>query len=791
MDNLEDKTKRNTNSAGESHQSRPDPIMQERDDSIKPHEEIQPVEIVPSARKAVSAVNGALLPDQFIGMGAPTQAISSGSDIIESMFRFKWMIVAIFVLVAAPAIVVIWTQIVPEYQAKAEVRVRPITPYLVFRTEDSGVIPLYDSFVNTQVSIMRSLSVLQRVLDQQEVQETQWYKNPRKLFMQRLLGNRSASPMERLRDGLSVRPRRRTEIIDVTFMSASAKEAKLIVDTVLDQYIRYIEDKSDETKDKLYRQLVDQYKSLENEILGREKICAELRGSLGTGAPQELISGRRVRLDATQAHLSELRQSIALLEWEMKQSVTDDSNDVPDARTARVERQPKYYMDSEWRKLDVDVRTIRHRIDNSYLTHNHPDMIRVTNDLKFAEGLLRLREMQLDEQWRDQQISAAGEPIVMSSASSPGYEQGLGILEHQATRKKQEEKLLLADFEKQQVEFEELFESAQLLDKENSVLQHKRELFDAVRQRLDQKNMERNTPGSIEVLMRAFVPSLPSNDRRIAFTAMALVLGLGMGGGAAFLRASKNQTIYAAKDMPPPMQVPFLGHIPVVYTRGPLDDEVSPAMIESIRFVRTALLSRLDGQSSTTVLVTSADVGTGKSAFTMLLGKSLAQTGKKVLMIDADLQKVTLTKRLNLLDKSGFIQFLRHRSSIDKHYIFPTEIPGLSVMPAGKQEGNGAVFEETANGAFKTCIHELRKQYNIMLIDSSPILAVADATILSSQVDGVIMVEREFVSQRANVIDALSRLSSAGGRLLGTVFVGSQSREKYGYGYHYSRTSES
>ena len=101
------------------------------------------------------------------------------------------------------------------------------------------------------------------------------------------------------------------------------------------------------------------------------------------------------------------------------------------------------------------------------------------------------------------------------------------------------------------------------------------------------------------------------------------------------------------------------------------------------------------------------------------------------------------------------------------------------------------MFEEIANGAFKTCIRELRKQYDIILLDSSPILSLADATILSSQVDGSIMVERELVSQRANVINALARLGSAGGRLLGTVFVGSGSHEKYGYGYHYSRTSES
>jgi capsular exopolysaccharide synthesis family protein len=575
-------------------------------------------------------------------------------------------------------------------------------------------------------------------------------------------------------------------------MDPSAKDAKLIVDTVLDQYIRYVGETSDATKDDLYRQLVDQYKSLENEISGREKISTELRRSLGTGTPEELISSKRVRLDETQARLSEVRQSIAVLEWEMGQAITDDSNDVPLATTGRMEKQPKYYGDAEWRKLDVDVRTIRHKIDTSMLTPKHPDRVRAEKDLEFTEELLRLREAQLDEQWRDRPENSAGVPITITGANDLGYKVEVGSMSpgHQLARAKQEEQLLLAEFKRQQTEFEGLFESAQLLDKENNALLHKRELFNAVRQRLDQKNMERNVPASIEVLMDAFVSSQPYNDRRIVFTAMALVLGLSMGGGAAFLRASRNQAIYTPQDMPHPMQVPFLGYIPVARTRKSSDNEFGPAMIESIRFVRTALLSRLDDQGSTTVLVTSADAGTGKTTFTMMLGKSLAQVGKKVLMIDADFQKMTLTKRFNLPDKSGFMESLYCRS-VDKRHIFPTETSSLSIVPAGKRGDDGAVFEEIANGAFKMCIDELRKQYNIILLDSPPILTLADTTILSSQVDGTIMVERELVSRRTNVISALARLGSAGGRLLGTVFIGSGSHEKYGYSYHYSRPRES
>ena len=449
------------------------------------------------------------------------------------MKRQSILVLVVFVLVAALAIAAIWTQVVPKYRARAEVRVRPIIPYLVFQTEDSGMIPLYDSFVNTQVSIMRSLVVLQRVLDQQEVQETQWYKEPPKPLVQRLRGNPPAPHIKRLKDDLSVRPRKETEIIDIAFLDSSAKDAKLIVDAVLDQYIKYIGEKSDATKDALYSQLVDQYKSLENEVQGRGRITAGLSRSLGTGTPQELVSSKGVRLDTTQARLSELRQSIAVLEWErkkledlMKQAIDDDSNDV----AGRMENQAKYYEDAEWRKRDVDVRTIQHNIATSELDPNNPDIIQATKDMKFAKELLRLREAQLDKQWRNRLGIAAGVPITTAIASGLSYEERLISLEHQLARTKYEEQLLLAEFKEQQAEFRELFQSAQLLEKENNALQHKRELFSAVRQRLDQKNMERNVPGSIEVLTRAFAPSEPHKDRRIVFTAMALVLGsIGVG----------------------------------------------------------------------------------------------------------------------------------------------------------------------------------------------------------------------------------------------------------------------
>jgi capsular exopolysaccharide synthesis family protein len=708
-----------------------------------------------------------------------------------SILRFKWTILIVFVLVSAPIIAAVWTQIVPRYEARAEVRVRPIIPRLVFRTDDNGAIPFYDSFVNTQVSIIRSLTVLQRVLDQPEIQKTKWYTNPPESLMERVRGS-PVPAIERLRDGLSARPRPRTEIVDVSFVDPVAKEAKLIVDAVLQQYMKYIGEQSSATEDKLYRELTAQHNSLGNEIQSREKTCTDLCKSLGTDAPQELISSKRVRLDETQARLSELRNKIAALEWQMKQ-MGADSNDGSAALPNGMEKQPKYYEDAEWRRLDLGVKTIQHQIANSIQGPNHPGRIRLTNDLKFAEELLRQREAQLGEQWQERLKNVTARSMTATTANGPGSAEGVMTAEYQLALAKHEEQLLQAELEKQQTEFKGLFEIAQSLEKENTELRHKRELYDAVRQRLDQKNVERNVPGSIEVSTLAYSPTRPANDRRIVFTIMALFAGLGLGGGAAFLRASRNQAIYAAKDMPQPMQAPFLGHIPSVrLKRLPgrlLSDEIEQNQVllnESIRVLRTALLSRLNGQGSTTVLVTSADEGTGKSSSTILLGKSIAQAGKKVLIIDADLHKRTLSKRFSLLDMPGLIESLSDKT-IDNLPLYPTKTPGLDIMPAGKRSNSDPVFEEIANGGFKTCIRRLFKQcsYDIILVDSPPILPVADAIILAGQVDGVIMVEREHVSRRTDVMAALTRLGATGGHLLGTVFVGSSDVEGYGYAHKY------
>ena len=196
MDNREDRTKHRQNSAARSHRNSSDPIVQAADYSGQGQKDngktsrvsrVAPTPALPGSQTLVPVRSAAMGTNTFMGDGGPVPAGPSLSDNVRSTLRFKWTIMAIFVLLAAPAIVAIWTQVTPKYQARAAIQISPIIRHLVFPTEDTGLMPLYDSFVNTQAVIIRGPMVLQRVLERPEVQATKWFRDPRPSLMQLLL----------------------------------------------------------------------------------------------------------------------------------------------------------------------------------------------------------------------------------------------------------------------------------------------------------------------------------------------------------------------------------------------------------------------------------------------------------------------------------------------------------------------------------------------------------------------------------------------------------------------------
>jgi len=435
----------------------------------------------------------------------------------------------VMVLLTALAIAAIWTLITPMYQARGEVQIRPIIPRLVFHTDDNGPIPFYEGFVNTQVAIVRSPQVLDRVLDQTDVQQTKWYKNPGKSLKQRLTGQMD-SPKDRLKDALSVRPRRCTELMDVSFSCASAQDAVVIVNAVLDQYMSYVEYAASGQKKEEDSKRETLYVRLNGEIEVLEFAINAISRKLGTATPQERISAMRLNLDETEARIDELKLSIAMLGAQVKKAGVAESNEV---MITRKEEWPAYYRDVVWDTLYANIRVIRHQIATSRLDPEHPNVMQLMKYLRSTEELLRLREAQLDE--RGPGKSEGTVPVASSVPGVPELARMLLSPQQQLDQDKRALTLLEEQYMKDKKSFDELFAIAHEFRNRNAALGHKRELFDQVREVREHKRIESGVAGSIRVLTKAFAPSKPHNDRRIHFTAIALGLLLIVGTGTAWL----------------------------------------------------------------------------------------------------------------------------------------------------------------------------------------------------------------------------------------------------------------
>lgn len=690
------------------------------------------------------------------------------------LLRYRWSIVLIGTLLAAPAISAIWMLLEPSFRAQSVIRIAPKIPRLVFDTEDNGVVPFYQGYVNTQEAVMRSPLVLERVLDQSDVRETDWYR--------RLTGGY----LLELGDALLIAPRPKTELVDLYVTTKNAADSAVIANAIVDQYIRFNQERASLGDDEVYQRLMEQYKLLENDIKGRKDVIDLARKELGTGTPQELVAGQRLRLDQADAQLQDLRRRLSLAEWQaseleqlqQERAARESSGEV----SADVVKRAAYEDDADWRKLFLDLRTAEHRVEveGGRLGDAHPKMIEYKKAIGLAREMLQSRESQLDAA---KAVASIGVATPGAVAPTPGITTDIDSLRWQVKALKKEEELLVKTYDTQRQAFEKTFETARTLDHEMDVLKHKEEMFAAIRARKDEKELESNVPGSISLQSRAMAPNRPHQDRRLLLTAVAMIAACGAAVGQAFVRARFSQAIHEPGAVSG-ASVPFLGHMPFVRRPETPSAEEQRVQHESMRMVRTALLQRLPNRAGNAIVVTSAGPSAGKTSIAVLLSKSLAQSGKRVLLVDADLRRPAVAKRMGIDGKVGLVDVLAGRMP-DSAVIVPNGVAKLDILPAGVAvEAASDDAEALATGGFSELLQRWRKAYDVVVLDSSPVLPVADARILACMADGVTMVVREKHCRRTDVFEAMACLGAAGGKLLGTVFVGSQRRGGYYAGYY-------
>ena len=210
------------------------------------------------------------------------------------------------------------------------------------------------------------------------------------------------------------------------------------------------------------------------------------------------------------------------------------------------------------------------------------------------------------------------------------------------------------------------------------------------------------------------------------------------------------------------------------------NDSKSPAS-EAYRMLRTNIQFSSISREIKVVAVTSSIPGEGKSTTSCNYALSLAETGKKVLLIDCDLRKPTVHRRFKISNSAGLTNVLLGEASSESAICLINN--GLSVLPAGTLPPNPA--EVVGSQRMKDFLHEMENRYDYIVIDTPPVLAVTDGQIVSSIADGVLLVVESKKTPKDSVLKAKDLLQNVNANILGIILNKCEISNKRGYGYYY------
>ncbi|MBP1046360.1 CpsD/CapB family tyrosine-protein kinase [Enterococcus sp. BWM-S5] len=211
-----------------------------------------------------------------------------------------------------------------------------------------------------------------------------------------------------------------------------------------------------------------------------------------------------------------------------------------------------------------------------------------------------------------------------------------------------------------------------------------------------------------------------------------------------------------------------------------LADKASPVS-EQYRTIRTNIQYSMVDYDLRTLVITSSGPGEGKSTTAANLAVVFANSGKKVLLVDADLRKPTVARTFSLSNTNGLSSILGNRQIYLDQAIQDSGVDNLSVLTSGPKPPNPS--ELLGSQRMERLIEELGKRYDLIIFDMPPVVTVTDAQILSSKVNGTILVVREGVSKRESLKKAKSLLEYVGANVLGVVYNGAKNLIDQNYYY--------
>lgn len=688
-------------------------------------------------------------------------------DYVRVVYKRRWVAIPVFLAVLALGAINSY-RTTPLYRASTQILIEKDTPKVgdlstIFQQNDGWY---NDDFYQTQYRILQSRSLARKTAEAMRLDQhpalrraTEQVRSPWTIrgaiagaigFVKSLGGNAPAPPAAQaaakdpdpygryadvVLGALDVTPVRNSRLVDISMTSTDPQLATDLANaharTYMEQNLEFRFSASKEATDWLEQQLAEQRKKVE--------------------ASEAELQRYKEQHDAVAV---EDRQNIVV------QRLADLNSAATKAKTVRIEKEALYNqlksiqnsnaLDSfpavlgneyiQKLKSDLgDLQRVQAELSDKY-GDRHPEMVKVRSAIQSAEAKLQIEIDKVVQSVRSEYETALAQERTFVGALEGGKAEALSL-----NRKGIEFSVLQRDAESN------------------------RQVYEALLQRTKETGISGELKASnIRVVDPAEVPGGPFLPRRQQDLTTAAFSGLVLALGLVFLFEYLDNRIKSPQELRAQLNVPFLGMVPSIDVKSGalLHDGVPPNFAEAIRGVRTNVLFSSAEEGVRVVVVTSAGPGEGKSLFSSNLAVSLAQAGQRVLHVDADMRRPRVHAIFDLAQEPGLSNLLVGDCK-PSEAIRKTTVQNLCVLPAGLIPPNPA--ELLGSKRCEDFFATLGQNFDWVILDSPPVLAVADASILANTATGVVFVVGADQTSRQAARAALEQLAAVQAHVIGAV----------------------
>lgn len=743
---------------------------------------------------------------------APRFAEFGVGDVWNLLLR-HWHVVLLFTSLGILMSSLYWYYIPRTYESSAQVLLMRKNSQLVSSTgqgpADSET-KIGEDLLSTHVQLVQSNRLVGEALaadgleDLPSIQENlgpyKKYKTPVEYVVSKLAVTRGGTGQAKS-----------AHVLNIKFKHVSDVDAQRVLAALVDRYQGFLREKFQDVNKEAAELISKARQELEGELVAAEERYLESRrdapllwdGDKSTNIPRRRYEGIQdelsnlelkqsqvaTRLEEVEATLEDLKASNATgLDW---LAVIDEKDAARlgayalvfqgESATASFQSQQPSRMTTAQTegqhllKLLVQEKTMKNEFGPQ-----HPEMIQTKQQIRVVKDFLA----QLDEKNRvnggDIRSMLDPEKIVDSYVKLLKHDQRTldCLIKELETKAAKEEKLAkkLVDYELED----------ETIRKE---VKRKQELFDAVVNRLRDINLARDYGGFINEVVSP--PEIGETVWPKIKTCLVLgaLCGMILGCGVAAIGEFRDRSFRNPDEVSSTLGLPILSHVPDLLVNSKKRKPSSPLALtlctahrpksrdaEVFRSLRTTLFSRLSAEKIKVIGISSSVQGDGKSTTLANLAVSIAQAGRRVLLIDCDLRRPSQHEKFAIENKAGVINVLQEEAEL-MDVIHDTLVPGLSFMSAGPPTANPAEILDSPK--FAQLIELVRDRYDIVLCDCPPVLAVSDPCIVAPLLDAMLLVIRVSRDSRPQALQARAMLADVGAKVLGIIINGCDAPAHY------------